>query len=49
MRATLTDAGRRFITGMMLAVMVALCAACAQPVAPLYPIQDKIDKDGHLG
>ena len=33
----------------LIAVMVALCAACAQPAVRPYPIQDKIDRDGHLG
>jgi hypothetical protein len=42
-------AGRRFITGMMIAVTAALCAACAQPAAPPFPIQDTIERDARLG
>lgn len=33
---------------MMVAVTVTLCVACAQPSAPLPPIQDKIDRDARL-
>jgi len=33
----------------IIAVAVALCAACAQPVSQPLPIRDKIDRDANLG
>jgi hypothetical protein len=32
----------------LIAVTVALCAACAQPVVPPHPIQDTIDRHARL-
>jgi hypothetical protein len=33
----------------IIAVTLALCAACAQPAASPHPIRDKIDRDARLG